>query len=423
VVFLRYELGYICAGIIVLAIAAALSFVCIRSQNKIAYIKGKIPKKGMYIISMIATTVFMTFIVFFMTIGIRDVRTCYDIYKTTDIMAEKSRGYVSIPIYENSAGSSGLEDNYLEFYKRTVDKYDGVLVYALNYEVDPISGTSKYEEYDQDYIIVNRNYLKINPIYDTEGKEVSLADTEGGKVVNVLLPSSKADEEEKYVQQVETGYDAKANIIFYDDSITDVYSYNAAVGNEAYGKIDSPVIIVVNTENLSGDFVLSYCSLECYILKTSTDSPYNELKPILQETGILKVTPQTPYVASNYGTELAANIDNLKTYGTQSVLLSIGLILLVLYTAILYCENYRKKIVCKIIEGFSVIQCVKGHLAFKSGTYVISLLAVCFAEQISGVGMNYYIIPVTFILDMFITMILCNKITKRNVYAVVKGEE
>jgi hypothetical protein len=79
--------------------------------------------------------------------------------------------------------------------------------------------------------------------------------------------------------------------------------------------------------------------------------------------------------------------------------------------------------VCRIIEGFSVLQCVKGHLAFKAGTYVISLMAVCCAEQISGVGMNYYIILVTFVLDIFITIILCNKITKRNVYAVVKGEE
>lgn len=421
--FIRYESGYIFVGIIVIAIAAAISFVCIRNQNKIAYIKGKIPKKGMYTISMLVTIVFMVFIVFFMTIGIRDVAACYNIYKTTNIMAEKSRGYVSIPIYENSASSEGLDNNYLEFYKKTVDVYDGVLIQADNYAVDPISGKSKCEEFDQDSITVNENYLKINPIYDMEGKVVSLADTQAGKVVNVLLLASKLDKEAKYVQQIGDFYNAKANIIVYDDLATDVYSYNATVGNEAYGKINSPVIIVVSTENLTGEFVLSYCSLDCYLLKTKTDSPYDELKPLLQEMEILKVTPQTPFIASNYRTELAANIENLKTYGTQSVFLSIGIILLVLYTAILYCENYRKKIVCKIIEGFSIFQCVRGHIVFKGAIYVVSVIAVCLAEQLSGVGMNYYIILGTLMLDILITMILCNKINKRNVYAVVKGEE
>jgi hypothetical protein len=412
--FLRYELGYICTWAIVLAIAAALSFVCM---------KGKRLLNGVYVLFMLATIVFMVFNVFFMTICIRNAMVCYDIYKTAPVVSEKLNGYVSVPIYENNASSDGLGDNYLEFYKRTVDEYDGVLVQALNYAVNPITGMSKCEEYGQDYITVNENYLKLNPLYDVEGEEVALADTKNGEVVNVLLPSSKPDEEEKYVQLVGSWYDAKVNIIFYDDAITDIYSYNAAVGNEAYGKIDSPVIIVVSTENLSGEFVLSYCSLDCYFLKTETDSPYDELKPLLQETGILKVTPQTPSIASNYETELSGYMDDFKTYGTLSGFLSIGLILLALYTAILYSEIYREKFASKITEGHTILRCVRGHIIFKGVTYVVSLLSVYFAEQISGVGMNYYIILGTLVLDLFITMISCNRITKRNVSAVVKEFE
>jgi hypothetical protein len=225
------------------------------------------------------------------------------------------------------------------------------------------------------------------------------------------LPSSKPDEEAKYVQLIGAWYDAEVNIIFYDDSITDVYSYNAAVGNETCGKIDSPVIIVVSTENLSGEFVLSYCSLDCYLLKANADSPYDELKPLLQETGILKVTPQTPSIASNYETELTGYMDDLKTYGIQSLFLSMGFILLVLYTTSLYCEIYKEKITGKLTEGASILQCVRGHLVLKAGIYAISLLGVCFLERASGVGLNYYIILGTFVLDIFITMILC-KISK-----------
>jgi hypothetical protein len=143
----------------------------------------------------------------------------------------------------------------------------------------------------------------------------------------------------------------------------------------------------------------------------------------LQETGILKVTPQTPYIAENYETELAGYMDDLKIYGIQSVFLSIGLILLAINTAILYCEICREKIAHKIMEGQSILQCVRGHIVFKVGVYAISLLGVCFLEQASGVGMNDYIILVTLVWDMFITMILCHKTIKRNVCAAAKGEE
>lgn len=420
--FLKYQSGYIILLAIIIVVSAIVSLVCICSQQQIAHIKGKVPKKGIYVISMLTTIVFMVFISFFMSVGIRNIKACYDVYKTSSVMVNKTKEYVSIPIYQNSASCEGLEDNYMDFYKKTVNAYDGVLVFSGNYKVDPISGKSGAEAYDQDDIIVNENYLKINPIYESKDKPVSLVESRGGKVINVILPYEKKDEMAKYDEMIKLAYKAEANFVFYDSTITDVYSYNAEVGNRTYGKLDAPVIIVLNTENLTGDFVLSYCSQESYIIKPRTNSPYDELKPILEEVGILTVTPQTPYVASNYSTELADELDKLKLYGTQSVFLIMGLLLLVSYTAILYCNNYKKKIICKIIEGYSTWQCVSGHIIFKVAIYLISMIAVYIMEIISRVGMNYKILIVTFIVDIIITIVLCLGINKNNVYDVVKGE-
>jgi hypothetical protein len=158
-------------------------------------------------------------------------------------------------------------------------------------------------------------------------------------------------------------------------------------------------------------------------LKAKTDSPYDELKPILQEAGILKVTPQTPYIALNYETELAGYMGDFKICGTLSVFLSIGLVLLAVYTAILYCEIYREKIVGKSKNGASILRCVKGHIIFKAGIYAVGLLGVYFLCRASGMGMNYYIIPGTFVLDILITTILCDKIMKGNEYVTVIDAE
>ncbi|MBD5545403.1 MAG: hypothetical protein HDR01_14480 [Lachnospiraceae bacterium] len=421
--FFGYQVNYILLGGIVIFIGMIFSWIVICSQNKIAYIKGKVPRKGMYVLSMLVMVAFIIFIVFFMTIAIRNVKLCYDTYKTACFMAEKVEGYVTVPIYENSASSDGLEDNYMEFYRRTVDKFQGVLIYSGNYKYDLISGKTMCEEYDQDWITVNENYLELNPVFNSDGEKISLSDKMEENIVDVLIPVSKLNKKEKYAEYIQNGYGATANFIEYDIKNTKVYSYNAAIGNGTYGEIDSPVIIVVKEENLTGNFMLSYCSSDSYFLKTTLDNPYEELKPVLKETGIIIVTPQTPYISSNYTVELEQQKSMLKLYGFQTIFLSIGIVFLIVFSSILFCENYRKKIVSKLIEGYSIVECIKGHIVFKVLIYGISVLGIFAAGKIIMVGMNYYIVVVMFILDIAVTLTLCNKITKRNVYQIVKGEE
>lgn len=421
--FFKYEVNYILLGGVTILIGMILSCIVIYTQKKTAYIKGKVPRKGMYVLSMVSMIVFIIFIDFFMTIAIRNVKLCYHTYKTAHFMAKKVDGYVTIPIYEDNASSDGLEDNYLEFYKQTVNEFQGVLIYAGNYRYDLISGTTMCEDYGQDWIIVNENYLKINPVFDSNGKEIVLSDKTKENTVDVLIPFSKPDEKEKYAEFVETGYNAKADFIEYDSKKSKVYSYNAAIGNGAYGEIDSPVIIVVKEKNLTGDFILSYCSSDSYFLKTTSDNPYEELKPILEETGIITVTPQTPYIASNYTSELAQQKSMLKLYGFQTIFLSVGIVFLIVFSSMLFCENYRKTIVSKLIEGYSIAECIKSHIFFKIIIYGISVFGIFVAGIITQVGLNYYIVLGMLLSDIGVTIILCSKITKRNVYQIVKGEE
>lgn len=423
IAFFKYQAYYLLLGTATVLAGMVLSCIVIHKQNKAAYIKGKVPKKGMYVLSMAVMIIFIIFIDFFMTIAIRNVKSYYQTSKTAHFMAEKVNGYVTVPIYENNASSDGLEDNYMQFYKNTVNDFKGVLIDSGNYKYDITTGKTMCEEYGEDFITINENYLKINPAYDSTGKEISLSDIAKENIIDVLIPFSKPGEKEKYSDLIENGYNAKANFIEYDSKKTKIYSYNAAAGDGAYGQIDSPVIIVINEQSLTGDYVLSYCSTDSYFLKTATDKPYEELKPILKETGIIAVTPQTPYISANYTSELAHQKSMLKLYGSQTLFLSVGIIFLIVFSSMLYCENYRKAIANKLIEGYSIGECIKTHLIFKMIIYLISLLGIYAAESITLIGFNYYIIPVMLIADISVTIVLCAKITKTNLYQIVKGEE
>ena len=80
-----------------------------------------------------------------------------------------------------------MNEEYEQFYIKTVDRYNAILIDSSSYHYDLISGTTEAEEYGVDYIMVNRNYLEFNPVYSSDGIIIGneqLSDS----TFNVLIP-------------------------------------------------------------------------------------------------------------------------------------------------------------------------------------------------------------------------------------------
>lgn len=420
--YILFSASYTLIGIItfILGILVMWFFACIQSGSE--HIKGKAPKKGMYYITSLAKCVFLVFIMFFMSIAIRNVQIAHNTYETSGFIAEKVNGYVGIPIYTNNSSYSGLEENYLAFYNATVDKYNGILIDAGNYEMDLSTGKTLQEEFDQEEVTVNRNYLQLNPIYDKDGNAISLDKPSEGQIV-VLIPDGKEDRIQKYRDFVMNAYSKEAVFIFYDGVNTDVYSYNANTGSGSYGRLDEPIIIVAEPDDLEGIVVLSYFSNGFYFIKPHTNNPYTELLPLLKKCGIDAVTPETPYVLSSFDEAVDHQMQMLQIYGTQTLTLAIGLICLIIFSAKLFCENYRKKIACCLVEGYSLLRCLRPHIFVTVATYIISLLATSMMGAVMQVSMNNAILFVALILEIISTFLISKKYTMKNLSEVMKGAE
>ncbi|MCD7947297.1 MAG: hypothetical protein LUG13_03230 [Oscillospiraceae bacterium] len=420
--YITFTAFYILIGLIAFGGGALITLIIIFTQKGSEQIKGKAPKKAMYYITMAVKCVFLVFIVFFMSIAIRNVQIAYNTYETSQFVAEKVNGYVTIPIFENNASYNGLEDNYLAFYKATEEKYDGILVDASNYEVDLLSGKTLCEEFGQEEITVNGNYLLLNPIYDMSGNAIISDDFVEG-AINILIPELKLDRIDKYREFALVAYSKEVNFIVYDGVNSNVYSYNASSGSGSYGEIDQPIIIVMSADDLEGIFVLGYCSRGAYFIKPHTDEPYSELLPVLKETGIDAVTLQTPYILSNFDDVLSHQFQMLLLYGTQTIILSIGLACLILFSAKLYCENSRRKIAFCLVEGYSLISCIRQHLIIIIVSYLLTIIAVFFAEAAMQVSFNHYLIIGAFIIEIIGAFVICRKHTTAKLYEVLKGAE
>ena len=424
--YIIFSLKYILICLLVLFAGFIISSLLIYTQNSAEHIKGKVPKKGIYLISILSKIIFLVFIMFFMTISLNSVLFCYNTYRTANFLKEKVSGYVTMPLCEINASSSNLGDNYLSFYNETVDNNNGVLIDANNYQYNLITASTPCERYGQDFITVNNNYLSFNPIYDTDG-EIITPDSFSDDKFNILIPETKIDEKDKYRKQIQKTFSLDINFITYDPDKTYIYSYNAKTGTGEFGRIDEPVIWIADSIWLGDYFGMTiggWCSTGSYFIKTYTDDPYSELLPLLEETGIASVTLLTPYVSSRFDEAINNTLPLLRLYGTQSIVLLIGLVAIVLFSAKLYCENYRDRITYCLIEGYSLPGCIKSHLILTIISYILVLITALFImRNFTGVSMNYYILAGAFIGEIIITFIVFRKYTRINLYEIVKGAE
>ena len=102
-------------------------------------------------------------------------------------------------------------------------------------------------------------------------------------------------------------------------------------------------------------------------------------------------------------------------------LLLIGLFCLILFGARLYCDNYRGRIACRLIEGHSLLSCIRTHLVLTVlyyGAVAAGLLLLKLAIEL-----DYNILLGTFLAELLITLLACGSIARKNLYQIVKGAE
>lgn len=420
--FMKFHIHYLLLFVTTVLSSEILGFTILKSQNTPEHIKGKVPKNGIYHLTMLTKTVFLLFIVFFLSVAIRNIQIGINTYNTSKKLCNKMENYVCIPIYNNNASVENLDQNFLNFYLKTVDTYEGVLIDASNYEYDLISNTTLAEEFNQYTVTINRNFLTLNPIYDMTGERI-MEESIQENIFYILLPADKANEDSYYMEFVKDAYKCTPQIITYDDEKTDVYSYNANTGTGNYGKLESPVIFIWPDEYITGEFVFSYCSKGSYFLKVESLEPYKELFPVLEEFGIEKIVPQTPYILSRFNDVLEQHLQMLVMYGSQAFFLAIAMVSLIFFSGKVYCENYKDVMAYQLIEGFSIQMIIRKHILYILIGYVLAFNILNCIKNIMSISVNQIIIWTFLLFDLVYTFLLCKRFTRRNLNEVIKGAE
>lgn len=417
--FLLFLMQYIAIGIMVMLVGYLVAIVVFAGYRSAEQIKGKTSRKLMYTLSSFMKMCIMLFTVFFMSISIQNIYLNYLTYENYKNQQEKISGYLTIPVYANNRSIDGLEANYLELYKRIEGKYEGVLVYARNFYYDAVSDNTLAEEFNQYDVVINENYLKINPIYDESGREITEIDLDKEKI-NIIVPLSNKEAAMEYKEQMINSYKDDVNVLYYDDVKTKIYSYNSRALKNKEGLIEDAFLIVGNEKVIDESFIYSYITSGSFFFKLDTADSEMEIMSWIKELDLIDTTPCLFTIEENFSEVLSDVKEGLKYYGTQALVLMLSIIATIIFNTRLYCSIFQKKISVCILDGMPIIKCIKGHLIVSLISYAITYI----------VGMNIInesiaVKPLTIIImavvELLVIKIYAKKCVSANMNEMLKG--
>lgn len=292
-------------------------------------------------------------------------------------------------------------------------------------------------------IMVNNNYLKINPIYSINGKKINFNDYNNPNEVNILVPEMYEYEKNKLLQEYtkyinENKYininvcyrnmgkpipkevKVKVNIIFIKNyQKTFLYSPRAQIGSKGYS-INS-VIVVLNPYNYGGDLYLSALTEGSIMPYIGENNGYTKLNNELNKLNINEYIINKPllyYRISSYVEQINSKI-KLDVYLLISLIITESIVSAFMVLNYLEKDKYLNSV--KYMHGYSFLKMHRNYL-------LLNLILWVFTALFSMMfNFNKYNIIITisillYLLDLLISLSIMKLYSIKKINDTLKGE-
>jgi hypothetical protein len=413
---------------IVLSIIIRLFITAI--TNKHAHVKGAVPQKALYsVITVVKALALIGLLITCISTVILDLIPAINSYKSSIMFADKIKNRVSFSQYGNYEQTL-LDDqnvNLLPFYKEVCETRDALYVDASDYSA--ISGEQAWKlgKEDKPRLDVNENYINISKICDLNGNKIT-SDALDPLAFNVLVPDQISDQDKTVIEIYRKSFKFdKANILIYDSTNYEMYSFITNGVDSDLGMIATPPRVFVYNYHLF-ELIPDETSQILYgklFVKTSTDNPEAELRPVIKKYNLENTIDRVSSVDKKIQEYLKDTRDYLVSCIASVLLLAAVIIGISVFSADTYCRNNAMKISMELIEGKTIAACVNKHLILQVIAYIF-ILGVTLAYSIvnhTNLIITCLMVLVVVFIDYLITYARCLKQSYKNLCGIIKGEK
>ncbi|PFU77886.1 hypothetical protein COK91_29080 [Bacillus cereus] len=356
-------------------------------------------------------------------------------------------------VLDKPKSNRDLNDRFFNFYKEIEANHNAFLIDSGNFHVighnneKPIySYTDAIKDINSIYspsgnsIIIDKNYLKVNPIKDIEGKDASHQISNDKNVLNVLVPQNMKKFENQiitsykkwfYFQRVEVANmynkalgaainntpieDLSINII-YTQNQQYYFTFNSKTGDST-NRIKDPLAMIYN-ESLDTSVIGAATTSNLFFIDKSKGHALENILPALNKAHVTEIN-NTVSVYSETKDQIAKKQWLLLQQTIGLVITSILSIILLIsfiwsyYNANVYLLNL------KYLFGYSYWKRNRNIILI---TLISHLMAGIAVYAFYGVNIVFILVGFAIALDLLIINVFGNNWNKRNITKILKGD-
>ncbi len=421
--YFLYSISYILINLVIILTILILSNCMIFFQRNHNQLKGKSSKKELFAATFTGKLVFSVFLIYTISLIGSNIYSIYTLYVSENNIINKIENYVTFPIYQidNSTNSEYYEESLEKFYNNTINTNNGVLIDSNNYRIMS-DNKSIAEKFNQNFIIINENYLNLNPIHKPNGDIINNLDFDYSKF-NILVPEKLYSNNEIITQMKNYGYEnIEFNFIYYKSDET-ILTFNTDTGTDNFGRIRSPLIWIFDNKYIDKIYYSEFFSNGYYFAEVNSDNAYNQFLPLIKDCKLDSIILETPFIKSDFSNSIAMYYGILIINVIPGIIYFIGLIILIIFICKLFCEMHNENIAHKKLNGFPFYSIYKNYLFLWGFTSLIIFIMSLIAHYIMNINITIIFISISIIiLELIIFNIVSKKYTRKIIFQILKGE-
>lgn len=408
-------------------------------------IKNKKPLKQIQFINSFMKVIFSVVILYLLFVSFLTFSDSYRYYNKNASEWKQMKSYGIMPTYSplpsgnDPKGILEMFDKQYKLFKYTNDRGAILIQFSDAYKAKQngitLKGVSKYEEKT---VLVNNNYLKLNPIYGINNKSISV--DENDDQLTVLVPEKYKSEEKELKNYLEGEYylqKYKVKNTFLKDIGEKTSSSESIVVNIIWVKnnqsyftfadnlakdtdnrfYDGIGMVLTNKNGNEAAWYDTSVGNEGYFIKlTDKKVPYNSIKDQIEFLSLQEYYPEIFNAYDSIENVLQTHLERTYQFLVVLSVVLLAYLFVSAFTTLNYLEQFKYKHTIQTIHGYSYFRKHKVYLTCINFIWIIATLITFIFGNLDFV----YFIFFVFLFENFLIYLLIKKNEKKKMVQIIK---
>lgn len=407
-------------------------------------IKNKKPLKQIQFINGIVKVIFSIIILYLLFVSYLTFSDSYRYYYKNAKEWEQMKSYGIMPTM--SLLPSGKDprailemfDQKYKLFKYTNDRGAILIDFSDAYKAkqDGIElGVSKYAE---KAILINNNYLKLNPIYTTNNKPIIV--DENDDQLTVLVPEKYKNEEKELRTYLEKEYylqkykvknsflkDAGENLPSVENTGVNIvwvknnqsyFTFSNDIARETDNRFYDGIGMVLTNNNCNeAAWYDTVVGSDGYFIKlTDKKEPYNSIKNQIELLDLQKYYPRLFNAYDRIENTIQMHLERTYQFLVILSVVLLAYLFISVFTTLNYLEQHKFKHTIQTIHGYPYFKRHKVYLISINLIWGMAILATCIFGEIDFI----YLILSVFLLENLLIYLLIKRNEQKKLIQIIK---